>query len=758
VRNNAVHSSYLATELGTVTISPDGEVEAGSPASWELTFRAGRYGIDDTGSLKVVYRFVTDMGRPQFDRPADWNYTTAEAGTGALLELRYDPKGNLRPWDKTIVIRLLQGTLREGDTIVVRLGDTRFGSPGMRAQTFHEPTFEFKMLVDAFATYNYVELPHQPCISIVAGRPVLFRAVLPTLRRINEPFAFGFKAEDRWGNPSHRFEGEIFLESSLPMVGLPRSLKIAAGSYSTVIKGLCMAETGVLTVTVRSAEGRVLCVSNPLRSVEQAELLPYWADLHGQSEETIGTNSARELIEFARDRAFLDVMCHQGNDFQITKQFWEELNRLTASYNRDGEFIIFPGYEWSGNTGLGGDRNVMFLREGQQIHRSHHACLADLTDVASDAASAADLFQVLKDTECVVFAHVGGRYADIGLAHDPARERSIEIHSDWGTFEWLLEDAFSHGYRVGILANSDGHKGRHGASHPGASQFGAYGGLTCLLARELNRPALFESLRTRRHYATTGCRALLDTSVRFVEDAGLYDEDPAIGGSVVAGVREARMGDIVTTGEHEVLFEIDFQGSAPIERIELRNGPELLETWRPYDAGRLGRRIRIVWEGAEYRGRGRETVWDGSARLSGNAFEKIRAINRWNPDKPINLLQPGHLEWEAVTTGGFGGFEAILRDRDTGVLRLETPLASAEIAVRDIALDDLVLAVEGGINRRIRLFRLPDDNPAASVVLSRKIVLRDTGDNPLYVCVTLEDGHRLWSSPIYVIRGEKAKR
>ena len=78
--------------------------------------------------------------------------------------------------------------------------------------------------------------------------------------------------------------------------------------------------------------------------------------------------------------------------------------------------------------------------------------------------------------------------------------------------------------------------------------------------------------------------------------------------------------------------------------------------------------------------------------------------------------------------------------------------------MRDIALDDLVLAVEGGINRRIRLFRLPDDNPAASVVLSRKIVLRDTGDNPLYVCVTLEDGHRLWSSPIYVIRGEKAKR
>ena len=93
-----------------------------------------------------------------------------------------------------------------------------------------------------------------------------------------------------------------------------------------------------------------------------ASCWPYWADLHGQSEETIGTNSARELIDFARDRAFLDAMSHQGNDFQITTPFWAALNRLTAEYNKDGEFVIFPGYEWSGNTGLGGDRNVMFKR------------------------------------------------------------------------------------------------------------------------------------------------------------------------------------------------------------------------------------------------------------------------------------------------------------------------------------------------------------------------------------------------------------
>ena len=57
----------------------------------------------------------------------------------------------------------------------------------------------------------------------------------------------------------------------------------------------------------------------------------FWGDTHGQSNETLGTNSAREYFEFGRDKAFLDVMGHQGNDFQITGAFWKELNRLSPN-------------------------------------------------------------------------------------------------------------------------------------------------------------------------------------------------------------------------------------------------------------------------------------------------------------------------------------------------------------------------------------------------------------------------------------------
>ena len=40
----------------------------------------------------------------------------------------YDPKMNIRPWDKTLFIRVVRGFLREGDTITVRFGDR---APGL---------------------------------------------------------------------------------------------------------------------------------------------------------------------------------------------------------------------------------------------------------------------------------------------------------------------------------------------------------------------------------------------------------------------------------------------------------------------------------------------------------------------------------------------------------------------------------------------------------------------------------------------------
>ncbi|MBT8359496.1 MAG: DUF3604 domain-containing protein [Deltaproteobacteria bacterium] len=745
------HSNYLPEKMGSATVLPAGAFEAGSFQEFTVTYTAGYFGIDDTGSLKVVHRFASDMGRPQFDDPAAPNYTTVEATNGAELLVEYDIKRNIRPWDKTLYIKLVRGYLREGDQIIIRFGDRRQGSPGIRLQTFCEYTFEFRVLVDPFAVYRYVELPEQPTIAIIPGPPVLYKSVLPTQRCLGQDFQLRLKGEDLWGNPSNQCAGTFSLKASAPVQGLPEMVTFRKGEFYLTIDGLSVTETGDVAIDLVDSDGEIVCTSNPLRIALDAELLPYWGDLHGQSEETIGTNSARDYYTFARDYAFLDACVHQGNDFQITTEFWEYLNELSAEFTEDNTFIVFPGWEWSGNTGLGGDRNVLLMNEGKQIHRSSHALIEDLSDADTDAYSSDDLFKALQGEDCLVFAHVGGRYADITLSHDVPLERSVEVHSAWGTFEWLIDDAFKQGHRVGILSNSDGHKGRPGASHPGSTKFGSYGGLTCMLAPSFSREGFMEALKKRHHYGTTGSRVILEIRAVFDTAAELFSDDPKLTGVTSKMVTEAMMGDILRSDDGEVLLKIDVHGPSPIERIDIRNGLETIEVYRPYGETDLGRRIRVIWEGSEYRGRGRETVWDGYAEVRNNSFTNVSPINHYNLNKKFEQAGSGRVEWEALTTGGFAGFDALLEDAQAGTLKIDTALVQEEILIKDIGRDEIIFA-NGGINRRIRVFRMPDENPHKTAVLERRIKLADDRDNGLYVRITHEDGHFVWSSPIYIFR------
>ncbi len=746
------HSQYLPEKMGSAFVEPMGKFEAGSYQSFKLTYTAGYFGIDDTGSIKIVHRFASDMGRPQFTDPTAPNFVTVSASNGAILHVEYDMKRNIRPWDKTLYIKVVRGFLREGDQIVVNFGDRSGGSPGIRVQTFCEDSFEFRVLVDAIATYNYVELPQQPEISIVPGEPRQWKAVVPTTRRVGESFRLSIKAEDRWGNPSDQCDQTILLRAGVPVSGMPERIVFSPGERAIVIEDLSVdSEIDYLVIETLDENKQLLAVSNPLRIVGEADLVPYWGDLHGQSEETIGTNSARDFHAFARDLAFLDATAHQGNDFQITNKFWRHLNDLTREFNEDDRFIAFPGYEWSGNTGLGGDRNVLYLQEGQPIHRSSHALVDDLSDVDTDASSASELFEKLHDRDCLVFAHIGGRYADVKIAHDERLETSVEVHSAWGSFEWLVDDALEKGYRVGIVSNSDGHKGRPGASHPGATKFGSYGGLTCMLATGLTREALADSIRKRHHYGTTGCRMILDVNAQFDSAAKLFATDPNRGETSSCETRIATMGDILRCEDGALTLKINAVGSAPIERIDIRNGLQTLETCRPYGEAELGRRICVVWEGSEYRGRGRETIWDGCATLKENQFENVEAINRHNIDRRFEQTQAGKLEWSALTTGGHGGFYATLSSGSAGSLVIATELVNEEILVADIGYEDIVFEA-GGLGRRIRVFRLPDKNRYQRVELERRIALVNDRDNAVYIRIVQEDGHLIWSSPIYVFR------
>jgi hypothetical protein len=258
-------STYRPDLMGSAALAPSGPVEAGSLQSFTLVYTAGRFGIDDTGSIKIGFRFATDFGPVQFNDPIAQGYTTVEASNGAVLETRWEFKRNIRPWSRSLYIGIVKDFLAPGDTITVRFGDRRQGSPGIRVQTYCESAFEFHVLVDAIATYDYVALAESPRLAIVPGPGVRWSAILPTRVREGEPFRLAIKVDDKWGNPSDRLDQEIQLVAEGPITGLPASLRLRRGEFGAVIEGLLAEPEGEIAIRVLDAAGDLLVRANPLR-------------------------------------------------------------------------------------------------------------------------------------------------------------------------------------------------------------------------------------------------------------------------------------------------------------------------------------------------------------------------------------------------------------------------------------------------------------------------------------------------------------
>ena len=162
----------------------------------------------------------------------------------------------------------------------------------------------------------------------------------------------------------------------------------------------------------------------------------------------------------------------------------------------------------------------------------------------------------------------------------------------------------------------------------------------------------------------------------------------------------------------------------------------------------LGKRLRLTWSGAEYRGRGRNTLWQGRARVNGATISKVTPLNRWNPERKFDH-HAHELTWESVTTGNFMGADLWLDD-DQAEIMITTNHGDLNVPFNDLGLEPVVLDC-GGLERQLTVTRLPDGPLASSLSFQHRVELPKGRDHPIWISVVTEDGHKAWSSPIYFI-------
>ncbi|MFP6745221.1 MAG: DUF3604 domain-containing protein, partial [Alphaproteobacteria bacterium] len=141
----------------------------------------------------------------------------------------------------------------------------------------------------------------------------------------------------------------------------------------------------------------------------------------------------------------------------------------------------------------------------------------------------------------------------------------------------------------------------------------------------------------------------------------------------------------------------------------------------------------------------------GNAQFHGNRITRLSPINAWNHEMSTELQGDRTVTWDTLTTGNFGGFDAWLDDGAAGTLEIDTNHVSGRFDLTDIGMGDTVLDA-GGLERRLRVFRLPTDKPCRDLKTTVPISLKPDGDNQIWLRVTTEDGFNAWSSPIFLYR------
>lgn len=732
--------------LGELRCSHDRMV-AGSLNEVIFTYTVGTSGIADSGWLKLCFRYYSDWDL-QTTSPTGRDFSTARlvsrsliggasqegAATVQRLVAKYDVKGGERPFQKSLLVHVVDGYLRPGDVVEIRCGERRFGGPGTRVQTFVEDEFEVHLFVDPLGTSRMAHAGvHR--IAVVPAAPARVVVLGPRIVR-NDTKIVRLRAhlQDRWGNACSDveatldwlFDGARVASARTPATGWSTaSLDVPpVAAHVSVV-----AETS--NAALESGETWIDVVDNfPAQRA-------YFCDLHVHSNDTVGTQDTDWNLRYARDIAALDVLGYTANDFQITDEAWDRVVATCRQISSDGTFVCFPGVEWCGTAGAGGDHNVVFLGEDTTLARSlewHHRM--ESTVPLPQAWPITKLYAAYeKDPESyLLIPHVGGRRAILDW-HHPELERLIEVHSAWGSSPWFLEDALARGLRVGASAASDEHRGRPGGGAPGANIFGGFGGLTGVLAPTLSAGDVGRSLRARRTWATTGAR-----SVALLHSGDYW------------------MGDDLSTDTDELSAEYAVYGTTGWDDVAVYDSAGLI--WHRDLHAEIGFSddlVRVRWGGARHRDRYRWATWSGRLRIEGSAVGEVMPWANTHPEQIIHT-EGSVVAWDTKTYGSDIGFVVSVADLTRARFDIETRVHEEDLSAH-VALSGADLVAEGhhdvavgALNLRVRLERVADPKALPTTVTGEVDLRLPVGDSAIYLRGNQFDGHQVWTSPLFVQR------
>lgn len=490
---------------------------------------------------------------------------------------------------------LREGTVRRGDQILITLGDRAAGSPGFTVwPVVHDP--DFVLSVEPGTVMHKFSIPVKP------GPAAKILVKGPSTVARGEDIPLLVRAVDAQGNTAAdcadrvQFRAEAGLE-------VPHEVQLEH-SLARVLARAAAESPRATRITVRETSAGTAYHSNPIEIAAQPEERIYWGDLHCHSNLAQALEPPEFLYEYAKEEEALDFICHTEHDEgknkgkghewvserwrdwkppvnsvrEYIEAIWEYRKQLVRKHYQPGKFVPFLGYEWASN--IYGHMNVYYPTDDAPIFYPYSFWQEDFTP--------AELWRRLGDLEAFTVPHhpshrIGTLYPGRFVSgwdwnfYDENRVPLAEIYSKHGNSEYFgcprairdqvpegcVQAALARGYKIGFVADTDTHASRPGSDLAGDLSF-RQGGITAVFAPRLDRRSIFNALRKRRCYATSGQRII----VRFwVNDAFMGEEvrldDPAAQKLVRFQVEgTARLASIAVVKNNRVVHEKSAKGDS----------------------------------------------------------------------------------------------------------------------------------------------------------------------------------------------------
>lgn len=413
--------------------------------------------------------------------------------------------------------------------IVISLGspsDTHSDKKGNQAQNITQRRKEFLLYVDPSGKGKYEE-PERFHIDIKGNFLTHIQILAPSLVSRNNRFDVMIRFEDKYGNLTNNAPENTLIEFShnQQRENLHWRLFVPETGFLTV-PNFYFNEPGVYIIELKNLENQKVYSSSPVKCVADEPNSIFWSLLHGESEKIDSIENIDACLRHFRDDQALNVFatsCFEALE-ETSNDSWKQIQQSITEFNEMDRFVSLLGFQWQGESEKEGLRHILYAKDAKPILRK--------SDQRS--SSLKKLYKLFQSNEiisipCFTMAKSSGfNFEDF----HPIFERVVEIYNAWGSSECSEKEGnlfpISFHGKIGVASSEAGsirralNSGlRFGFTAGGLDDRGPYAtfydndqiqyppGLTAIISKEYSREGVFDALKNRRCYATTGEKIIL---------------------------------------------------------------------------------------------------------------------------------------------------------------------------------------------------------------------------------------------------------